>query len=309
MIPAGGQPDPVEPLVTFDNYIIPDTVRETRRGGPLRSATGGPGRTVLFGGICFFLGAVTAVQFLWPRPPEVAAESTVDPLAEAVAAATQETVSRTQPADLLAPMPQDDTLNSTVMAGLKPQPAPAAADPATPDRQDRAVVSRNVLAQLRAAVLAGNYVVTATERDGQKRLALQTLDPDLPHENLGKQLREAVIAGDIAIPASLSTVEGNADIDTFLFNLIQTSLAEDGTPQGAEAAREMSRRAFAASGARTQKEKGQRFYTVERGDSLAYISLQFYGRPGAYLRIFEANGNQLRSPDLIKVGQRLIIPE
>ena len=309
MIPAGKQPDPVEPLVTFDNYIIPETVQESRLVGRGPSGIGTPGRTALIGGICFLFGAVTAVQFLWPRPTVNAVEEPVEPLAEAVAAATQETVSRTQPADLLAPAPQGEALRASVLHGLTRDGSSASAEPVAAGRQGRAIVDRNTLSQLRAAVLAGNYVVTATERDGQKRLALQTIGAALPHENLGKQLREAVIAGDIAIPASLSTVEGNADIDTFLFNLIQTSLAEDGTPQGAEAAREMSRRAFAASGARTHKEKGQRFYTVERGDSLAYISLQFYGRPGAYLRIFEANGDQLGSPDLIKVGQRLIIPE
>ena len=70
----------------------------------------------------------------------------------------------------------------------------------------------------------------------------------------------------------------------------------------------MSRRAFAASSARTNEVKGVRVYTVEPGDSLAYISLQFYGRPNDYLRIFEANSDTLSSPDLIRIGQRLIIP-
>ncbi|NNK16378.1 MAG: LysM peptidoglycan-binding domain-containing protein [Sulfitobacter sp.] len=127
--------------------------------------------------------------------------------------------------------------------------------------------------------------------------------------SMGNLLLEAAQNGEIEIPASLNTADGNIDLDTLLFNLIQTSLAEDGTPEGAEAAREMSRRAFAASDAKTQEVKGDRVYTVEPGDSLAYISLQFYGRPNAYLRIFEANRETLRSPDLIKIGQRLIIPK
>ena len=70
----------------------------------------------------------------------------------------------------------------------------------------------------------------------------------------------------------------------------------------------MTRRAFAASGSDVSDVKGDQAYTVEAGDSLAYISLKFYGRPGAYGRIFEANRSVLRSPNEIKIGQRLIIP-
>lgn len=91
-------------------------------------------------------------------------------------------------------------------------------------------------------------------------------------------------------------------------NLIQTSLVRDGTAERLEAVTGMSRRAFAASSATTQDLAGSRIDVVEPGDSLAYISVQFYGRPNAYPRIFEANREQLRSPDLIQVGQRLIIP-
>jgi len=70
----------------------------------------------------------------------------------------------------------------------------------------------------------------------------------------------------------------------------------------------MSRRAFAASSAKTRDVKGERVYIVEPGDSLAYISLQFYGKPSEFDRIFEANRSVLSSPDRIQIGQRLIIP-
>jgi nucleoid-associated protein YgaU len=70
----------------------------------------------------------------------------------------------------------------------------------------------------------------------------------------------------------------------------------------------MSRKAFAASNAGTTVEDGMRVYTVRAGDSLAYISLQFFGVLNAYTRILEANRDTLQSPDKIQVGQRLIIP-
>jgi len=52
-----------------------------------------------------------------------------------------------------------------------------------------------------------------------------------------------------------------------------------------------------------------RTYTVQAGDTLSKISKQFYGNASAYMKIFEANRDQLDNPDKIRVGQQLNIPE
>ena len=49
-------------------------------------------------------------------------------------------------------------------------------------------------------------------------------------------------------------------------------------------------------------------YTVQPGDSLSKIAKQFYGDASAYMRIFEANSDQLDDPNKIQVGQELTIP-
>jgi nucleoid-associated protein YgaU len=49
-------------------------------------------------------------------------------------------------------------------------------------------------------------------------------------------------------------------------------------------------------------------YTVKAGDTLSKISKQFYGNANDYMRIFDANRDQLKDPDQIKVGQSLKIP-
>jgi nucleoid-associated protein YgaU len=49
-------------------------------------------------------------------------------------------------------------------------------------------------------------------------------------------------------------------------------------------------------------------YTVKAGDTLSKISKQFYGNANDYMRIFDANKDQLKNPDQIKVGQQLKIP-
>ena len=52
-----------------------------------------------------------------------------------------------------------------------------------------------------------------------------------------------------------------------------------------------------------------RSYEVVAGDTLGAISQKFYGQAGQYMKIFEANRDILDDPNLIKVGQKLRIPE
>ncbi|MCM2316244.1 MAG: LysM peptidoglycan-binding domain-containing protein, partial [Thermoanaerobaculia bacterium] len=45
------------------------------------------------------------------------------------------------------------------------------------------------------------------------------------------------------------------------------------------------------------------------GETLSKISKKYYGDATKYMKIFEANKDILKNPDLIKVGQKLKIPE
>ncbi len=61
----------------------------------------------------------------------------------------------------------------------------------------------------------------------------------------------------------------------------------------------------------TEQEQGTpkvRMYTVKPGDTLSKISKEFYGSANEYIKIFNANRDQLSDPDKIKVGQELKIP-
>jgi nucleoid-associated protein YgaU len=49
-------------------------------------------------------------------------------------------------------------------------------------------------------------------------------------------------------------------------------------------------------------------YTVQPGDSLSKIAKRFYGDANSYMKIFEANRNELKDPDKIRPGQQLLIP-
>ena len=50
-------------------------------------------------------------------------------------------------------------------------------------------------------------------------------------------------------------------------------------------------------------------YTVVKGDSLSKIAKREYGDANKWRKIFEANKDVIDDPDLIEVGQDLIIPE
>ena len=52
-----------------------------------------------------------------------------------------------------------------------------------------------------------------------------------------------------------------------------------------------------------------RTYTVSAGDTLSKIAKEYYGNSNEYMKIFEANRDTLSDPDVIKVGQELVIPE
>ena len=50
-------------------------------------------------------------------------------------------------------------------------------------------------------------------------------------------------------------------------------------------------------------------YLVEKGDTLWAIAQERYGSGFLYVRVFEANQDAIRDPDLIYPGQVFMIPE
>ena len=50
------------------------------------------------------------------------------------------------------------------------------------------------------------------------------------------------------------------------------------------------------------------YYVIKKGDTLSAIAKQYYGRANDYPRIFEANREVIKNPDLIFPGQKIRIP-
>ena len=66
--------------------------------------------------------------------------------------------------------------------------------------------------------------------------------------------------------------------------------------------------AGAGAGAAAGAAAAARTYTVQAGDTLSAIAKDQLGSANAYMKIFEANRDQLTDPDKIKPGQVLRIP-
>jgi nucleoid-associated protein YgaU len=66
--------------------------------------------------------------------------------------------------------------------------------------------------------------------------------------------------------------------------------------------------AGAGAGGATQAAGAGKSYTVKAGDTLSKIAKEHLGNANAYMKIFEANKDQLTDPDMIKPGQVLRIP-
>ncbi|HEY0079331.1 MAG TPA: LysM peptidoglycan-binding domain-containing protein [Pyrinomonadaceae bacterium] len=74
----------------------------------------------------------------------------------------------------------------------------------------------------------------------------------------------------------------------------------------AEITVEETRTQAAAAGGGSQE--SDRTYTIKPGDTLSKISRQFYGDSDEFMRIFYANRDKIDDPDMIRVGQEIVIP-
>ena len=59
---------------------------------------------------------------------------------------------------------------------------------------------------------------------------------------------------------------------------------------------------------RTTKADIYGVYEVKSGDSLSKIAKSVYDDAGQYMKIFQANTNILKDPNVIQPGQKLVIP-
>ena len=120
----------------------------------------------------------------------------------------------------------------------------------------------------------------------------------------------AAQAGDVAVPDVLVTSDGRVDTSVLLANIVAEARVAAGEARIVEPVATIGGDGVEVRVVQRADDTEQyRFYTVNAGDSLGAISIKFYGDARYYDVIFEANRAILSSPDRIRSGQRLVIPE
>lgn len=278
-----------------------------RRAASLGIAAVAFGSVAIVGVAAILMGGddtAGAQRATFSAPAEAIADADVTTRA-AIADMTMTAVPNDLPAGTALPSLKDAVAAALPVSAPAPVPEVSAEEKANEALE---ILSANKLRMLRESILAGVYSVETYEQAGVQRIRLSTQNARLENQMSSSLMLEAIAANEMKLSKALYTTSGDVDAETMMFNLVQASLFSDRTAAAEVAALEMSRKIFAASPARSQTVNGLRYYAVQEGDSLAYIALQFYGRPAAFQRILEANPDILQSPDKIQTGQLLHIP-
>jgi nucleoid-associated protein YgaU len=202
--------------------------------------------------------------------------------------------------------PAVDDITANVLATLTGSLPQSAATPA-PQATDMPTTAQDPLRSLTSGVIAslsGTPTQQAAPRS-MEQLVVQALKQGQSDAYIDALLNEAASAGQIEVPGALRTNAGRVDTATLLADLVRKSNPGAASALPAPQGEGVEVRVVQRAG-KTQK---YNFYTVQSGDSLGAIARKFYGDAALYSAIFRANRQILSSPDRVRVGQRLSIPE
>ena len=135
------------------------------------------------------------------------------------------------------------------------------------------------------------------ERPDLSSLVSQAMEQGKSDEYLEALLGEAIESGAVEVSEAMVSTEGEVDTKTLLASLVNQSLANSGTDD-----------VLASEATGNSEETEPRSHTVASGESLAGIALQYYGDATKFDAIFAANRDTIARPNLIRVGQVILIP-
>lgn len=118
-------------------------------------------------------------------------------------------------------------------------------------------------------------------------------------DSMGARVDALYVEGDRLVVRITASDQGAADQIVGAFNSIDSSYGDLDLQVNAQQQQQVEQAA---------DQQQQQTYTVQSGDSLWKIAKHQYGDGAMYMQIFYANRDQISDPDMIKVGQELVIP-
>ncbi|MCK0144996.1 LysM peptidoglycan-binding domain-containing protein [Arenibacter sp. F26102] len=113
--------------------------------------------------------------------------------------------------------------------------------------------------------------------------------------NLGEELK--IKGGDVTEESGILKIKGQAATQ-YEKNLLWDKIKELGGENPSDIKADIT----------VADESVYHRHTVKSGESLSKIAKKYYGDPMKYKKIFEANTNILKNPDMIHPDQVLVIP-
>lgn len=171
---------------------------------------------------------------------------------------------------------------------------------------------RQSTAQILAGIEAATGQTSALKQsDTLEAIVVAALREGQSDDTIDEMVNNAAVEGTIAVPEILVTSDGRVDTHVLLNNIVtQAHIAAGGTaPEIPDVNPNDTAGVEVRFVQRANESVQARFYTVQQGDSLGAIAIKFFGDAAYYTTIFEANRALLSSPDRIRAGQRLVIPE
>ena len=117
-------------------------------------------------------------------------------------------------------------------------------------------------------------------------------------DSMGGRVEGLYVEGDRLIARITASDQSSADQIVGAFNSIDSSYGDLDLQVNAQ------QQQYEQAAANQQ----QQTYTVQSGDSLWKIAKNHYGDGSHYMQIFYANRDKIKDPDMIQVGQELVIP-
>jgi nucleoid-associated protein YgaU len=136
----------------------------------------------------------------------------------------------------------------------------------------------------------------AAEKDSQLQHTARTVNETAPPESGASREQP--------LPGMDSARAAQANADTPARQTPASDLVSPGTSAG-----EPSRVPDLTIYERAEKIKTTRFHIVRKDETLSAISQQYYGTPGKWRAIFEANKGAIRDANKVSPGTKLTIPE